>query len=50
MIDGKHRLRKERVVKHKANVFKDVKFFITTLWKALFCRKKVDYHTHYGSM
>jgi hypothetical protein len=50
MIDSKHRLRKERVVKHNASIFKDLKFFAASVWKTLFCRKqKTEYFKKYGS-
>lgn len=39
MIDTKHRLRPERVHKYKANVFRDIKFLLVSVWKEL-CSKR----------
>ncbi|KAG2212352.1 hypothetical protein INT47_001713, partial [Mucor saturninus] len=38
LIDGKHRLRPERVRQYKANAFRDIKFLFVGVWQELFKR------------
>ena len=40
LLDKQHRLRPERVHKYQANVVRDIKFLLESVWDAVFHRDK----------